>query len=156
MVLTVVRSLSHIWLFAPSWTAACQASLSFTISWSLLKSRPLGQWCYLSISLSAAPFPFAFNLSQQQGVFQCTGSCDGRHFLLTNWNSLSKVTETVAHDLNSMQGWSVEEGKCERTEGPQNWKLQQTQMTEGEREKTQQPENRTLQLRLKRYKNSRR
>ena len=28
---------SHVWLFVTPWTAACQASLSFTISWSLLK-----------------------------------------------------------------------------------------------------------------------
>ena len=33
----VVQSLSRVWLFATLWTAACQASLSFTISWSLLK-----------------------------------------------------------------------------------------------------------------------
>ena len=33
----VVQSLSHIWLFATPWTVARQASLSFTISWTLLK-----------------------------------------------------------------------------------------------------------------------
>ena len=33
----VVQSLSRVQLFVTSWTAACQASLSFTISWSLLK-----------------------------------------------------------------------------------------------------------------------
>ena len=33
----VVLSLSRVPLFATSWTAACQVSLSFTISWSLLK-----------------------------------------------------------------------------------------------------------------------
>ena len=33
----VVQSLSHVQLFTTPWTAACQASLSFTISWSLLK-----------------------------------------------------------------------------------------------------------------------
>ena len=33
----VVHSLSHIQLFAMPWTAALQASLSFTISWSFLK-----------------------------------------------------------------------------------------------------------------------
>ena len=33
----VVQSLSRVWLFANPWTAACQASLSFTISQSLLK-----------------------------------------------------------------------------------------------------------------------
>ena len=33
----VIQLLSHVWLFATSWTAACQASLSFTISQSLVK-----------------------------------------------------------------------------------------------------------------------
>ena len=32
-----VQSLSRVWLFATAWTAARQASLSFTNSWSLLK-----------------------------------------------------------------------------------------------------------------------
>ena len=36
-LIIVVQSLSHVRLFATSWTAAHQASLSFTISWSLLK-----------------------------------------------------------------------------------------------------------------------
>ena len=33
----VIQSLSRVWLFATPWTAAHQASLSFTISQSLLK-----------------------------------------------------------------------------------------------------------------------
>ena len=33
----VVQSLSHVRLSATPWTAACQAPLSSTISWSLLK-----------------------------------------------------------------------------------------------------------------------
>ena len=32
-----VQSLSHVQLFVTPWTALCQASLSITISWSLLK-----------------------------------------------------------------------------------------------------------------------
>ena len=32
-----VQLLSCVWLFATPWTAACQASLSFSVSWSLLK-----------------------------------------------------------------------------------------------------------------------
>ena len=35
--LVVVQSLNHVWLFSTPWTAACQASLSITKSWSLLK-----------------------------------------------------------------------------------------------------------------------
>ena len=33
----VIQSFSPVWLFVTPWTAACQASLPFTISWSLLK-----------------------------------------------------------------------------------------------------------------------
>ena len=33
----VVQSLSHVQIFETPWTASCQASLSFTISWNLLK-----------------------------------------------------------------------------------------------------------------------
>ena len=36
-VVVIVQSLSRVWLFAIPWTAACQASLSFTRSWSLFK-----------------------------------------------------------------------------------------------------------------------
>ena len=35
--IVVVQFLSHVWLFDILWTAAHQASLSFTVSWSLLK-----------------------------------------------------------------------------------------------------------------------
>ena len=37
-----VQLLSRVWLFAVPWTAACQASLSFNISWSLLKLMSIG------------------------------------------------------------------------------------------------------------------
>ena len=41
MELFVVQSLSHVQLFATPWTAACQASLSITNSWSLFKLTPI-------------------------------------------------------------------------------------------------------------------
>ena len=37
LCVAVVQSLSYVLLFVTAWTAACQTSLSFTISWSLLK-----------------------------------------------------------------------------------------------------------------------
>ena len=37
MVVAVVQSPSHVQFFVTPWTAAHQASVSFTISWSLLK-----------------------------------------------------------------------------------------------------------------------
>ena len=42
-----VQSLSHVQLFATPRTAACQASRSFTISWSLLKPMSLSWLCQL-------------------------------------------------------------------------------------------------------------
>ena len=36
-VVVVVQSLSLVWFFVTLWAAICQASLSFTISWGLLK-----------------------------------------------------------------------------------------------------------------------
>ena len=53
-----VLSLSHVWLFATPWTAACQASLSITNSWSLLKLMSIESWwwCHPTISSSLVPF----------------------------------------------------------------------------------------------------
>ena len=39
--MVAVQSLSRVWLFMTPWTAAYQASLSFTISQSLLKLMPI-------------------------------------------------------------------------------------------------------------------
>ena len=44
----VVQLLSHAWLFATLWTAACQASLSYTFSWSSFNSCPLSWCCQLN------------------------------------------------------------------------------------------------------------
>ena len=43
-------SLSHFWLFSNPWSAACQASLSFTISHSWFNSCPLSWWSHPTIS----------------------------------------------------------------------------------------------------------
>ena len=52
----VVQSLSCVWLFVTPWTAACQASLPFTISHNLLKLMLLSWWCHPTISSSVIPF----------------------------------------------------------------------------------------------------
>ena len=52
-----VQSLSHVWLFVTPWTVACQAPLSSTISWSLLKFMSIESMIQ-SISSSANPFSF--------------------------------------------------------------------------------------------------
>ena len=54
----VVQSVSHAQLFATWWSVAHQASLSFTISKSLLNSCPLSRWCHPTISSSVFPFSY--------------------------------------------------------------------------------------------------
>ena len=54
-LLSSVQSLSRVRLFVTPWTAARQASLYITNSWSLLNSCPLSQWCHPTISSSAHP-----------------------------------------------------------------------------------------------------
>ena len=69
----VVQLLSRVWLFVTPWTAACQASLSFTISWSLLKlmsiesvmpSNHLFFCCLFSFYLQFFPASVSFPMSQ--------------------------------------------------------------------------------------------
>ena len=40
-LIVVVQLLSQVWLFVTLWTAACQLSLSFTVSWCLLRLTSL-------------------------------------------------------------------------------------------------------------------
>ena len=42
-----IQLLSRVQLFAAPWTAALQASLSFTISWSLLKLEKKNRYIYM-------------------------------------------------------------------------------------------------------------
>ena len=68
----VVQLLSHVQHFGTPWTAAHQASLSFTISCNLPNSCPLCQWCYLTISSSATLFSFCLpSFLFNQSLFQC-------------------------------------------------------------------------------------
>ena len=65
--LVVVKSLSCVQLFATPWTAVCQASLSFTISWSLLKPMSISWWCHPTISSSVIPFSSCLQFFQASG-----------------------------------------------------------------------------------------
>ena len=67
----VVQSLSCVQLFGNPWTAARQASLSLTISWSLLKLMSIESVMPSNhLILCQIPSLPAFNLSQHQGLFQ--------------------------------------------------------------------------------------
>ena len=67
--IVVIQSLGQVQLLATPWTAACQASLPFTISWSLLKHI---HWVRDAIqpSHSLLPPSPAFSLFHHQGLLQ--------------------------------------------------------------------------------------
>ena len=65
----VAQSLSHVQLFTTPWTVARQASLSFTVSQSLLKLTSIESWCHLTISFSVAPFSSCLRSFPASGSF---------------------------------------------------------------------------------------
>ena len=65
-----VQSLSLVRLFATPWTAARQASLTFTISRSLLRFMSIVSVMPSNRFILCRPFSLALNLSQNQGLFQ--------------------------------------------------------------------------------------
>ena len=70
-----IQLLSHVWPFVTPWNTACQASLSFTICWSLLKfmsnlmSMTSSQWCHPSVSSSVVPFSSCLQSFPASGSF---------------------------------------------------------------------------------------
>ena len=70
---TLVQLPSYVRLFATQWTAARQASLSFT-EFAQTQWTSLIQWCHPTISSSVGSFSSCPRLSQHQGLFQWVSS----------------------------------------------------------------------------------
>ena len=69
-----VQSFNCVWLFVTPWTAAHQAFLSFTNSWSLLRLMSIESVMLSNhLILLSSPSP-AFSLSQHKGLFQWVSS----------------------------------------------------------------------------------
>ena len=67
--LVVVQWLSHVRLFVTPWTAAHQASLSFTISWSLLKLMSIESMMPSNHLILCRPFLFLPSILSSIRVF---------------------------------------------------------------------------------------
>ena len=70
MGVVVLQSLNSAWVSATPWTAARQPSLSFTVSWSLLRFMPIESVMPSNHPILLSPSPPALNLSQHEGLFQ--------------------------------------------------------------------------------------
>ena len=89
--------LHHVWLFQTLWTAARQASLSFTISLSLLKLMSLSRRCHPTISSSAAPFSCLQS-------FPASGSFPMSQFLASGGQSIGASASVSVLPMN-IQDW---------------------------------------------------
>ena len=81
LIISSVQSLSWAWLFATPWTAACQASLSITNAWSLVKLMSISQWYHPTISSSLVPF------SSHLQSFPASGSFLSESVLCIRWST---------------------------------------------------------------------
>ena len=90
-------SLSRVWLFATPWTAACQSSLSFTISWSLLKLMSIQSVMSFYHLILCLPSPPTFNLSP-------LASFPMSQFFASGGPSIGVSASTSVLPMN-IQGW---------------------------------------------------
>ena len=116
----VVQWLSYVRLFATPWAAACQASLSFTISQSLLKLMSIELVMPSTISSSVVPFSFCpksfpasgyFPRSQQSWAENGTTmiNLQGRDwFIIENMYKISILLQTICIPMDcSMPAFPV-------------------------------------------------
>ena len=101
-IFSSVQSLSHVWLFATPWTAARQASLSITNSWSPPRPCPLWWWCHPTILSSVIPFSSCLR------SFPVSGSFPRSHFFISGGQSIG-VSASASFPPKKSQGWSVSE-----------------------------------------------
>ena len=90
--------LSCVWLFVIPWTAAHQASLSFSNSWSLLKRMSTEYDAIQPSYPLSPPSPSALNLSQYQGLSQWVA------FFASGGQSIGASASASVLPMN-IQGW---------------------------------------------------
>ena len=98
-VAAVIQSLSRVWLFVIPWTAAHQASLSITNSFSLLRRMSLSQWCHTTIWSSVIPFSSCLQSFPTSGSFQTS------QFFTSGGQSIGVSASTSVFPMNT-QDWS--------------------------------------------------
>ena len=94
----VVQSLSHVHLFVISWTAALQVSLSFTVSWSLLKLMSIKSLMPSNHFILCCPF------SSCPQYFPASGSFPMIQLFASGSQSIGASASTSVLPMN-IQGW---------------------------------------------------
>ena len=94
----VVQLLSHVWLFATPWTAACQDSEGCPSPSPRVYSNscPLSQWCHPTISSSDTPFSFC------PQSFPVSGSFPVNQLFISGDQSIRASASVLPMNI---QGW---------------------------------------------------
>jgi len=110
-LLVVVQLLGHVWIFVTPWTTACQASSSFTMSWSLLKFMSIESVMPSNHRPLSSPSPPATSLSQYQDPrvgtsYQVAKVLEFQHFSISPSNEYSGLISFMIDwfDLLEVQG----------------------------------------------------
>ena len=98
MMWVVVQLLSRVCLFVTPWTATCQPSLSFTISWSLLKLMSVELVMQSNHLILCCPL-----LSHLQS-FPASGSFPTSQFFTSGGQSFGASSSASVLPIN-IQGW---------------------------------------------------
>ena len=93
-----VQSLSHVWCFATQWTAARQASLSITNSWSLLRLMSIELVMPSNHLILCHPF------SSCPQSFPASGSFQMSQLFASRGQSIGVSTSTLVLPMNT-QDW---------------------------------------------------
>ena len=93
-----VQWLSPVWLFVTPWTAACQASLSITNSWSLIRLMSIELVMHPTISSSVVPFSSCLQ------SFPASGSLQMSPFFASGGRSIGVSTSASVLPMN-IQDW---------------------------------------------------
>ena len=118
MCFAVVQSLSCAQLFVTPWTAAHQASLSFTTSWSLLKLMSIESMMPSNHLILCHPLLLLSSIFQSISLFQWVGSLHRvakvlelklkHQFSSVHFSSVAQLCMTLCHPMDcSMPGFPV-------------------------------------------------
>ena len=99
-VFSSVQSFSYVRLFATSWTAACQASLSITNSWSLLKPLSIESVMPSNHLILCRPLLLLPSISPSSGSFQMS------QLFASGGQSIGVSASTSVLPMNT-QDWSA-------------------------------------------------
>ena len=94
----VVQSLIRVWLFATPWTAASQAFLSFTISWSLLRLMSIELMMPFNRLIHCCPLLFLPSIFPRIRVFS-------NEWLFTSSDQSIGASASASVLLMNIQGW---------------------------------------------------